>query len=44
MKVLQVDDYRPTIGSLADAACSMGHAATRAYTGVGALVAASGEE
>jgi CheY-like chemotaxis protein len=43
MKVLLVDDCRTTIDLLADVACSMGHTVTRAYTGVDALVAASGE-
>ncbi|CAB3807195.1 response regulator [Pararobbsia alpina] len=43
MKVLLVDDYRTSTDSLANVACSMGHAVTRAYTGLDALVAASGE-
>jgi CheY-like chemotaxis protein len=43
MKVLVVDDYRTTTDLLADVACSLGHAVTRAYTGKEALVAANGE-
>jgi two-component system OmpR family response regulator len=43
MKVLLVDDYRTTTDLLADVACSMGHAVTRAYSGAEALAAAGGE-
>ena len=42
MKVLLVDDYRTTTDLLADVACSMGHAVTRAYSGAEALAAAGG--
>ncbi|MGF6940016.1 DNA-binding response OmpR family regulator [Paraburkholderia sp. UCT70] len=43
MKVLLVDDYSATTDLLADVACSMGHAVTKAYSGADALVAAGGD-
>ncbi|SEB95340.1 Response regulator receiver domain-containing protein [Burkholderia sp. WP9] len=43
MKVLLVDDYRATTDVLADIACAMGHAASKAYCGSDALAAASEE-
>ncbi|SEB93624.1 Response regulator receiver domain-containing protein [Burkholderia sp. WP9] len=37
MKVLLVDDYRATTDVLADIACAMGHAVSKAYSGFEAL-------
>ncbi len=41
--VLLVDDYSATTDLLADVACSMGHAVTKAYSGAVALVASGGD-